>query len=150
EKAVNAYKSRSYEAMKLAYDMLFQNHFGLDIDAETFHVSEQDESIEGAAFSAASWLEEDYSLAAQLFDCFKPLENDMIIKQATEKYLAKIHDVEKEIDIMNRTFPFNAVETLNDPQKTQEYIDSLKYRMQKSKEEIEAYTGEIAAMTGVR
>ncbi len=150
ENAVAAYKSQCFEALKLAYDMLFKEQADFPLQIASFvKESESEESAEEMAEEISEALEADYGIAAELFECFKPLENDMIIKNATDEYIAKFHSVEEEIKQMKEEFPFNAVETLKDPEKIQEYLDSLKYRMQKSKEETAAFKNEIALMTGV-
>lgn len=146
--AVAAYKSQCFEALKLAYDMLFKERADFPLQFSSSVVREE-KTAEEVANDIKDVLEADYSIASELFECFKPLESDMIIKAAIDEYIAKTHSVEEEILQMKSEFPFSAVETLKDPEKIREYIDSLKYRMQKSKEEITSFKNEIVVMTGV-
>lgn len=145
EKAVNAYKNHCYESMKLAYDMLFRNTLKLDLD---FKLGSTDESSDEEAEKISEDIMADYDIASDLFDCFVPLQQDMLIKNSIEEHISKFNSVEKEIENLKETFPFNAVETLNDETKIEEYINSLKFRKQKAQDEIEHYSEKIKLMLG--
>lgn len=140
EKAVTAYKTMNIETMCLVYDMLFsERNTAMKPNDYT-----ADENMSAEQESALS----DYGIAAELFDCFVPLERDMLIKAAWDDYKSRTELVEEETEQIKSSFPFNAVETLRDPKKTEEYIDGLKIRHYNSQEEIRTLSDEISEMLG--
>lgn len=145
EKAVNAYKNHCYEAMKLAYGMLFRDTLKINLD---FKLGSTDESSDEEAEKISEEIMADYTIASELFDCFVPVQQDMIIKNSIEEQISKFSSVEEEIEKLKQTFPFNAVETLNDELKTEEYINNLKFRKQKAESEIKKYSDKIKEMLG--
>ena len=57
-----------------------------------------------------------------------PLEDDAVVLDSLETYNAQRKAVEEEIANIKAGFPFNAVETLNDKNKTEEYLAELRLR----------------------
>ena len=91
-------------------------------------------------------LSTDYLLAKQLYACFSPLEEDQVVLDTLVKYNAKRKEVEEEIRQIKEGFPFNAVSTMNDKTKTQNYLDELRLRANRCGEEKEELEKRIAKL----
>lgn len=128
EKAQQAYRLQDVEAMKLIYDMLFApaELSGLELATQDSYPSAQKLKAEYKKFVSA--LSTDYKLAKTLYSCFMPLEEDAVVLDSLETYNAQRKTVEDEIVSIKSGFPFNAVETLNDKNKTEEYLAELRLR----------------------
>ncbi|MGN1047327.1 MAG: hypothetical protein ACI4QZ_01825 [Eubacteriales bacterium] len=128
EKAQEAYRLQDVEAMKLIYDMLF-SPVDLSVISVTTksHVPTAGERREEYREIETS-LSTDYKLAKKLYPFFMPLEEDMVVCDSLETYNAQRRSVEEEIESIRAGFPFNAVATLNDKKKTEEYLAELRIR----------------------
>ena len=146
EKALDAYKRQNLEELRLIYEMLFSS------DDEEISLGMPEivsETTETEALKEiAKEMMEDYSLAAELYACFEPLEEDAVLYSRKTKYESMQADVITEIErIMNR-FPFIAKATLRDEAKLKTYLDSLSGRMNSAKESLEELKSEIETMIG--
>lgn len=146
EKALEAYKRQNLEGLRLIHDMLFQSGGeGIPIEI-TFTVSEMSETE--TLKEIAKEMMEDYSLAARLYSCFEPLEEDSVLHNAKTKYENMQAEIIAEIEgIMNR-FPFIAKDTLRNEEKLKAYLESLNGRMNSAKEHLEELQDEIEMMIG--
>ena len=146
-KAVEAYKMQDYEAMKIIYDMLFppvdMNGISISIQGVTT-VSE--DSVEEYR-SLASQLSTDYRLAQKLYPLFEAIEEDYIFLDYLKQYENQQKKLETEIANIRSSFPFNAKSTMDDPQKTAEYIAELRLRAKHADEDKVKLEQKIAAMT---
>lgn len=135
EKAQQAYRLQDVEAMKLIYDMLFSpaDLSGFELATQDSYPSAQKLRAEYKKFASA--LSTDYKLAKMLYPCFMPLEDDAVVLDSRETYNAQRKAVEEEIANIKSGFPFNAVETLNDKNKTEEYLAELRLRAKQSETE---------------
>ena len=146
EKALEAYKRQNLEGLRLIHDMLFQaDGEGIPIEI-TFTVSEMSETE--TLKEIAKEMMVDYSLAARLYSCFEPLEEDSVLHNAKTKYENMQAEIIAEIEgIMNR-FPFIAKDTLRNEEKLKAYLESLNGRMNSAKERLEELQDEIGMMIG--
>jgi len=146
EKALEAYKRQNLEGLRLIHDMLFQSGGeGIAIEI-TFTVSEMSETE--TLKEIAKEMMEDYSLAARLYSCFEPLEEDSVLHNAKTKYENMQAEIIAEIEgIMNR-FPFIAKDTLHNEEKLKAYMESLNGRRNSAKERLEELQDEIETMIG--
>ena len=149
EKAQNAYRLQDPEAMKLIYDMLFspQDNLVSVSVTEKRSVSTVEERREGYR-EIASALTTDYKLAKQLYPFFIPLEEDAVIRDSLETYNMQRKEVEAEIADILAGFPFNAAETLNDKNKTEEYLAELRVRAKQCETEKVRLEKRIETLTG--
>jgi len=147
QKAVEAYKMQDVEALKLIYDMLFHPFDLGEIDilsySQAFTAEER-----GAGYSAvATELSTDYYLAKKLYDSFAPLEEDQVMLDMIDRYEATRKEVEEEIAEIRSGFPFNALSTINDRKKTEEYLAELRLRAARCEREKAELEAQIASMT---
>ena len=147
EKAVEAYKLQNVESMKLIYDLLFSPEDTANIDFE-IEFGRSDSTITRADYQkTAMQLSADYLLAKKLYSCFKPLEEDAVVQDTIQTYEEERKKVEEEIEQIRAGFPFNAVETMNDSKKTEEYLAELRVRKKRCDEQKEELEQKIAQMT---
>ena len=148
EKAVDAYKRQNLDEMKIIYDSLFAPvdlsgiSFGIGSAAQT-----TPEERRAEYHGIANVLSTDYLLAKQLYDCFIPLEEDGVVLAKLREYEAQRRDVENEIAAIRAGFPFNAVDTMNDPAKTRAYLAELAVRAKRCELEKDDLEKRIAALT---
>lgn len=133
-KAVDAYRRHNFDALQLVYDMLFVKVYlkmtlklGDDGSKEDANLAAQHRTEYGLA---------DYSLARELYTCFERLESDAILENEAAKYRAEYKRRYIKIEQLMERFPFNARDTLTDPSKTDEYMQQLRLRHEKSKTDI--------------
>ncbi len=128
EKAQKAYQLQDVEAMKLIYDMLFNPMDSADISlmSDSHIPTVQEMRDDYREFAVA--LTTDYKLAKKLYPFFLPLEEDAVVRDTLESYDSQRKSVEAEISSIRAGFPFNAVSTLNDKNKVQEYLAELRIR----------------------
>ena len=147
QKAMDAYKLQDVEAMKIIYDMLFSSadlgEFTLSI--KTREATSEDRRSDYRAI--ATEFSTDYLLAKKLYACFVPLEEDGVILDTLHGYDTQRKEVEEEIARIRVGFPFNAVATMNDPAKTQEYLAELRIRARNCEAEKASLEKQIAIMT---
>ncbi len=146
-KAQDAYRLQDVEAMKLIYDMLFApvdvSTVSLSADKTPYNAAERREEYR----EIASALSTDYKLAKQLYPFFMPLEEDSVIRSSLDTYDAQRRTVEEEIASIRAGFPFNAVATLNDKAKTEEYLAELRVRAKRCKIEKAELEHQISTLT---
>ena len=147
QKAMEAYKLQDVEAMKIIYDALFSpmdmGEFSITTSRgpSTPEKRREDYRVIATEFST------DYLLAKKLYDCFVPLEEDLVVMDTLQGYDAQRKQVEEEIAQIRAGFPFNAVATMNDPAKTEEYLAELRIRARNCETEKAALEKQIATMT---
>ena len=126
EKAVDAYRGRNLDALKLINEILFKDNISLVLQASlSLDDAENDEQHASALAEALS---ADYTLAKQLYPYFEPSQQDAVLRSATERYTARREETENEIEQLRQTFPFTAQSTLADPEKTKAYLEQLSLR----------------------
>ena len=92
-------------------------------------------------------LSTDYYLAKKLYDSFAPLEEDQVMLDMIDRYEATRKEVEEEIAEIRSGFPFNALSTINDRKKTEEYLAELRLRAARCEREKAELEAQIASMT---
>ena len=147
EKAQDAYRLQDVEAMKLIYDMLFApadvSAVSVSPDRMPYGTAERREEYR----EIASAFSTDYKLAKQLYPFFMPLEEDSVIRSSLDGYDAQRRAVEEEIASIRAGFPFNAVATLNDKAKTEEYLAELRVRAKRCEIEKAELERQISTLT---
>ena len=128
EKAVEAYKMQDLEAMKLIYDMLFAPVDKSGISASTQKTTTTTEERRAEYRTIATELSTDYKLAKKLYPMFAAVEEDYVLLDQLKQYDDQHKELETEIASIRSSFPFNAVSTMNDPKKTEEYLAELRLR----------------------
>lgn len=126
EKAVDAYRGRNLDALKLIDEILFKDDISLVLQASLSLDDAEDDEQHAAAL--AETLSADYTLAKQLYPCFEPSQQDAVLCAAAERYTAQREEVEKEIEQLRQSFPLTAQATLADPEKTKAYLEQLALR----------------------
>lgn len=148
EKAVEAYKMQDVEEMKLIHDMLFKATDDMIQDLLKVNAgTAQDEDKRKNYGQIASELSTDYSLAKTLFDSFAPIEDDKVVLKSLDDYREMRKNLENEIEKIKSGFPFNAQETLNSPEKTEEYLAELRLRSKHGEAEKAELEAKIEEMT---
>lgn len=135
EKAQEAYRTQDVEAMKLIYDMLFSPIDKSELGFEIHGANDSAEKRRNDYREFATALSTDYKLAKKLYSFFMPTEEDAVVRDSLEMYNAQRQIIEEEIANIRKGFPFNAVETLNDKNKTEEYLAELRLRAKQSETE---------------
>lgn len=152
KKALDAYKLQDVEVMKIIYNMLFSptdmGEFQISISHSSLEYTPEEQRADYRAI--ATEFSTDYLLAKKLYACFVPLEEDSIVLDTLHGYDAQRKEIEEEIARIRAGFPFNAVATMNDPTKTQEYLAELRIRARNCETEKAALEKQIATMTGGR
>jgi hypothetical protein len=150
QKAVEAYSMQDVESMKLIYNMLFKP---LDLSGIPVIQDNQDSSVDERRadyLEIATELSTDYYLAKKLYKAFAPLEEDQIVLDMLHKYDVQRKEVEREIEQIRSGFPFNAADTLNDRNKTEEYLAELRLRSARCEREKRELETQIASLMEVR
>lgn len=149
QKALEAYKMQDAAAMQLIYDMLLepQSVDGMVLPEFTqkYDIAEKQREL---FHSVAEGLATDYTLAKELYTCFAPREEDLVIQNALHSYESQREVLHAEIDAIRRGFPFNALATLNSPAKTQEYLAELQVRARRCEEERSELERKITELMG--
>ena len=147
DKAAQAYRMQDVEAMKVIYDALFS-----PVDLGGLSISLGDGGEKTSEERRADYrklaveLGTDYRLARELYECFVPLEEDGVVRDALAGYDAQRREVEAEIARIREGFPFNAVSTMDSPERTEEYLAELRLRARRYAEEKAELEGQIARM----
>ena len=126
EKAVDSYRSRNLDALKLIDEILFKDNISLVLQASLSIDDSEDDEQHAAALTEA--LSADYTLAKQLYPYFEPSQQDAVLRSAVERYTARREETENEIEQLRQTFPFTAQSTLADSEKTKAYLEQLSLR----------------------
>lgn len=145
KRALSAYQKQQLEELRLVHEMLYAK----DTAELTFEISADIEVKVGDAAEIAEQLMEDYSLAAEVFECFEPLEEDGILLSAKQQYEAREQSIWMEIEKIQTRFPFIAKETLQNEEMTKEYLKSLERRMNSCSESLTELNEQITEMLGV-
>lgn len=146
EKAVQAYKMQDVEAMQVIYDALV-SPVDLSLSLSLEGGGEESPEERRADYrKLAGELGTDYRLARELYECFVPLEEDGVVRDALARYDVQRREVEAEIARIREGFPFNAVPTMDSPEKTEEYLAELRLRARRYEEEKAELEGQIAKM----
>lgn len=128
EKAQEAYRLQDLEATTLIYDMLFDSNDYSDIDIKPDSHMPTAEDRRKEYREIADSLSTDYTLAKQLYDFFIPIEDDAVVQDMLKTYNGQRKTIESEIAEIQEGFPFNAQATINDKNKTEEYLAELRMR----------------------
>ena len=126
EKAVEAYRSRNLDALKLIDEILSKDNISLVLQASLSIDDAEDDEQHAAALAEA--LSADYTLAKQLYPYFEPSQQDAVLRSAAERYTVQCEETEDEIEQLRQTFPFTAQSTLADSEKTKAYLEQLSLR----------------------
>lgn len=140
--AVSAFRKGDYETMKLAYDILFY----AESDYNGYMIEADYGSTESTISKIAETLTADYALATSLFDCFEPLEEDMVLKSTNDSYISEYRKISDEMKKAKEAFPFNAIEVLRNSDKLAEYRKELDVRLERSISDITDFENEIEDM----
>lgn len=145
KRALSAYQKQQLEELRLVYEMLYAK----EAEELTFEMSGEVTIGESDAEELVEQLMEDYSLAAEVFECFEPLEEDGVLLSVKQQYEAREQGVWREIEKIQTRFPFVAKETLRNEEMTREYLKSLEGRLNSCSERLTELNGQIAEMLGV-
>ncbi len=145
KRALAAYQKQQLEELRLAHEMLYAK----DAKELAFEIPITTEVEVGNPEEIVEQLMEDYSLAAEVFECFEPLEEDGVLLSAKEQYKAREQGIWVEIEKIQTRFPFIAKETLQNEEMTKEYLKSLENRMNACSENLMELNGQITEMLGV-
>ncbi len=145
DRAAEACRHQDLEAMSLIHDVLYSSGPGLEITftASAGEDGQSPEAVRREYLEAADELTADYSLARTLYGCFAPTQEDKVVLEVIDELSAKRRELLDAIDAMRAGFPFNARETMDDPEKTQDYLLELKVRAKLCAREREALSGRI-------
>ena len=133
EKAVYAYKMLDLQGMQIVHDLLFPDKglelgFSFDFSLEDCSAEKSPEQIRLEYADVAKELSVDYRLAEQVYSAFVPLEEDAVVSAFLHDCMEKQHAVQQEVEMIRAAFPFNALATLDNPQRTSEYLAQLQVR----------------------
>lgn len=140
ERALDAYKRQNIDAVRVIFDMLYYA-------AAPVNLGRAEESARNGAPDILDAPVSDYSLAAELYACFTETERDAVIKSSGLQYKRQRDELEKEINGLQNSFPFNTRRTLSSQRLTEEYIDELKARLRQSEARISELTDKVESMT---
>lgn len=143
KRAATAYQKQQLEELKLVYEMLYaKDKDGISIQLN-MKIGFGDSDIEEGL---AKKVMEDYSLAAELYECFEALEDDGILLSVKQQYELREQEAWNEIEQIKTRFPFIAKETLESEELTKEYLKSLELRMNVCHEQMVELNQQIAKM----
>lgn len=144
-RALVAYQKQQLEELRLVHEMLYAK----DAAELTFEIPITTEVEEGETLEIVEQLMEDYSLAAEVFECFEPLEEDGVLLSAKQQYAAREQGIWMEIEKIQSRFPFIAKETLQNEEMIKEYLKTLESRMNSCSESLRELNGQITELLGV-
>lgn len=145
KRALVAYQKQQLEELQLVHEMLYAK----DAAELTFDIPVSTEVEEGESLEIVEQLVEDYSLAAEVFECFEQMKEDGVLLSAKHQYEAREQGIWMEIENIRSRFPFVAKETLQNEEMTKEYLKSLESRMNSCSENLTELNGQITEMLGV-
>ena len=149
DRAMEAYQRQDLAAMKLLYDMLYEDDGETTISIKTDDLMPTPEERRERYHSIAVELSTDYTLAKTLYDCFARTEDDAVILNAIAQYRQSRDEVNAEVEQIRKSFPFNAQETLNSARLTDEYLSDLAARKRRCEDEEHELNVRIAKMLEV-
>ena len=133
QKATDAYRRQNYKEIKLLSNMLFIEIRDTEkISAEVVSDAKPDPDKKDSGKLLHSYSESlaaDYSLAAELYECFEMQEDEAVILSAMENDNKQFKSLEKDIKEIRSGFPFNAEKVINDPAKAAEHREDLNVRL---------------------
>lgn len=140
QKALEAYRRRDLDSLKLISE-LFESTKG---ETSAFSLSlslvASDSTEANNSFKDYTT---DYTLASDIYDCFKVTTEEITIKEEWEKYHSLKDSVMKEMEYIKLQFPYTAAEMLSDPEKIEDYKNELTNRLQAATIQRERRTKEI-------
>lgn len=130
DKALRCYQQKKLEELRIVHAMLMNTKsLGLSIDIPlTVAVSVKAADNEQKVKDAVAELKENYTLAQVVYDSFEKTEDEITLENKKRSYQKQQDLVFAEIHNLMKQFPFTAKETLNDENKTNAYLESLKQR----------------------
>lgn len=147
QKALEAYRRRDLKALKLVHEMLFSTvDSGIPLELMLDFLSSSKDDSDKKDTPRESGFAADYTLAAQIYESFKPISEEAAIREEWTRYRQMTDSVMSEMEQMRSQFPFAAEEMLSDPAKIQEYKDNLSYRLHSATREHTNLTEEIRGM----
>lgn len=145
ERALAAYHKQQLEELRLVHEMLYAK----DASKLTLETPITTEVKEGETLEIVEQLMEDYSLAAEVFECFEQLEEDGVLLSVKQQYEAREQEIWVEIENIQSRFPFIAKETLQNDEMTKAYLKTLESRMNSCSESLMELNEQITKMLGV-
>lgn len=147
QKAVEAYKMQDADALALIYAMLFSPADSGELKLAVSTGKADSGEMRADYHEMATALSTDYRLAGKLYSCFAPLEEDRVVLETLHIYEEQRKAAEDEIAQIRSGFPFNAISTMNDRAKTEEYLAELHLRAKQCGEEKARLENKIAELT---
>lgn len=145
ERALAAYHKQQLEELRLVHEMLYAK----DASKLTLETPITTEVKEGETLEIVEQLMGDYSLAAEVFECFEQLEEDGVLLSVKQQYEAREQEIWVEIENIQSRFPFIAKETLQNDEMTKAYLKTLESRMNSCSESLMELNEQITKMLGV-
>lgn len=145
ERALAAYHKQQLEELRLVHEMLYAK----DASKLALEIPITKEVKEGETLEIVEQLMEDYSLAAEVFECFEQLEEDGVLLSVKQQYEAREQEIWVEIENIQSRFPFIAKETLQNDEMTKAYLKTLESRMNSCSESLMELNEQITKMLGV-
>ena len=142
KRAMTAYQKQQLEELRLVYEMLYAK----DKDGTSIQLNMKISLGDGGIEDLEKQMMEDYSLAAELYECFEALEDDGILLSIKQQYEVREQEAWNEIEQIQMRFPFIAKETLESEELTKEYLKSLELRMNICREQMAELNQQIAKM----
>lgn len=140
DKAVEAYRRFDLPTLKMIWEMFF---------GQGGSMSEIKFSISSSSQTDMPYVSDHYSLAVELFDHLVKTEEDVIWFDEMQRYKLFSDEAIQDISGLKDTFPFNAEEMLNDPQKLEEYKQELNQRLYAAEQKQKKFEAEINKMLEV-
>ena len=147
DKAQEAYRRHDLNALRLIWDMLTSAEDGgegiqlaLEISMGVGGEDGEDEQIRDYST--------DYTLAASLYSCFVPMENEAPVLEEWEHYKAEIRLEMMLMEKAREEYPFSAEKMLSSPEETAAYKAELELRLKNAKQQREKLSSEIREMIG--
>lgn len=147
QKALEAYRRRDLEALRLVHEMLESTK--TDGMAQELMVSLLAGENAGGETEKDALDKDgttDYSLAAMIYCGFQPTTEEASAREERTRYRQMTESVLDEMNALRLQFPYNAAEMLADPAKVEAYKDELAHRLHAAVAERERRTNEIRAM----
>lgn len=130
-RALEAYRRQDLKELLVIQEILFQDQLQIALSGKieldlttTEEVKEMEETPEWdeTAFDA------DYTLVKKLYPFFAPGEADAALKEIEAEFLEQVRETKTQMDELQNSFPFNAQEVLNDPDKMEKHLENLRLR----------------------
>lgn len=149
EKALIAYQNQNLEELKIVEEMLsISNGEGFAIDVEPLKIEKTEIDAKGLYSDLSNALKTDYKLAKEVLPFFTMNEEDITVLGAIDEYRNQYEALENEITEIKSSFPFNAASVISSDKETEEYMVSLRVRLNDAENEIASLNTEIMQMTG--